>query len=144
MVEIGQDPNVDLLSYSEVISVNGKPGNYKVKILKKARRVSLTKCIGCGACVEACPYEPGKIIIERGRDKESGSKAMKCDLCISAPYHWESCGGGPGGKQACVEVCPVKAISFTPVMPSQDDDSGYDINMRRLDWGLIGYPWFFD
>ncbi|MDB4582314.1 CoB--CoM heterodisulfide reductase iron-sulfur subunit A family protein [Draconibacterium sp.] len=55
MVEVGQHSNINLMTYSEVESVDGSPGCYKVKIRKKARRVDITKCIGCGTCSEKCP-----------------------------------------------------------------------------------------
>jgi heterodisulfide reductase subunit A len=55
MVDVGQHPNIELLSYSEVQTVSGVPGKYKVKILKKARFVSEKLCIGCGSCSAKCP-----------------------------------------------------------------------------------------
>ncbi len=55
MVEVGQHPNIELLTYSELKKVDGEPGNFKASILKKARRVSLSKCISCGTCSEKCP-----------------------------------------------------------------------------------------
>lgn len=55
MVEIGQHSYIKLMTYSEVKEVSGIPGNYKVKILKKARRINLATCIGCGTCSEKCP-----------------------------------------------------------------------------------------
>jgi len=55
MVEVGQHENINLLTYSEVQSISGEPGNYHVKILKKARHVNLSTCIGCGTCSEKCP-----------------------------------------------------------------------------------------
>ncbi|MFA8436054.1 MAG: FAD-dependent oxidoreductase [Marinifilaceae bacterium] len=55
MVEVGQHPYIDLMTYSEVKEVTGSPGNYKVKILQKARRINLATCIGCGTCAEKCP-----------------------------------------------------------------------------------------
>lgn len=55
MVEVGQHENIDLITYSEIKEINGIPGNYKVRILKKARRVNLSTCIGCGTCAEKCP-----------------------------------------------------------------------------------------
>lgn len=55
MVEVGQNQNIKLLTYSEVTSIDGPPGNYRVKILKKARYVNLATCIGCGTCAEKCP-----------------------------------------------------------------------------------------
>ena len=55
MVEVNQHPGIDLMTYSEVKEIRGKPGNYQVKILKKARHIDLTTCIGCGICAEKCP-----------------------------------------------------------------------------------------
>ncbi|MFH0896241.1 MAG: CoB--CoM heterodisulfide reductase iron-sulfur subunit A family protein [Bacteroidota bacterium] len=55
MVEVGQHPHIKLRTYCEVKEVTGVPGNYTVKILKKARMVNLSTCIGCGTCTEKCP-----------------------------------------------------------------------------------------
>ena len=57
MVEVGQHPYIELITYAEVKEVQGIPGDFKVKILKKARRMSLSKCIGCGICAEKCPVK---------------------------------------------------------------------------------------
>jgi heterodisulfide reductase subunit A len=55
MVEIGQHEYIKLMTYSEVQEVKGVPGNYTVKILKKARRINPDTCTGCGTCAEKCP-----------------------------------------------------------------------------------------
>ncbi len=57
MVDVGQHQNIDLMTYSEVKSITGVPGNYIVKIHKKARHVNLSTCIGCGTCAEKCPVK---------------------------------------------------------------------------------------
>jgi heterodisulfide reductase subunit A len=57
MVEVGQHVNIELMTCSEVKSVSGQAGNFKVKILKKARFVSLSTCIGCGTCSGKCPVK---------------------------------------------------------------------------------------
>ena len=57
LVESGRHPNIELLTYSELLDVKGEPGNFKAKVLKKPRYVDLTKCTGCGECVEVCPVE---------------------------------------------------------------------------------------
>ena len=49
-------------------------------------------------------------------------------------------GGGPDGKQACVEVCPVGAIKFTAEIPVQAGDEGYKVNLRTKNWWKLGYP----
>ena len=55
MVEVGQHPNIKLHSYSEVETVDGFVGNFKVKVRKKARFVDIAKCTGCGECSTRCP-----------------------------------------------------------------------------------------
>jgi len=54
MVECGNHINVEKLTYSEVESIEGKPGSFKVSVRKKARSVDPDKCTGCGECMESC------------------------------------------------------------------------------------------
>ena len=97
------------------------------------RRVCKEKCIGCMSCVEACPFPPSRAIWNFQENH-----AQKCDLCSDAPY-WEE-KGGPAGKQACVQVCPVGAIKFTKEIPVQKGDKGYKVNLRGSAWRRLGYP----
>jgi len=46
MASVRSNPNIVLLSYSEVEEVSGYVGNFKVKIKKKARYVDTAKCNG--------------------------------------------------------------------------------------------------
>lgn len=103
------------------------------------RIVDVAKCTGCGDCIEGCPHTPGRTVSVPDDAKESGFHAAKCDLCATAQYHWAKEGGGPRGKQACVEVCPVQAIKFTNMTPEQSR-GGYDVNLRDASWGKLGYP----
>jgi protein NrfC len=41
--------------------------------------------------------------------------------------------------QACVQVCPVGAIKFTPTMPEQKGDKGYYVNLKDEAWVSLGY-----
>ncbi|MDY0220337.1 MAG: FAD-dependent oxidoreductase [Desulfobacterium sp.] len=56
MVETAQNPNVVLMTLSEVEEVAGYIGNYTVKIRKRARYVN-QKCTGCSECSSVCPVE---------------------------------------------------------------------------------------
>lgn len=104
------------------------------------RMIDKSKCTGCGDCVEACPYTPSRSMV-MSDDSHGGQKAgRKCDLCANAKFHWDESGGGPNGKQACVEICPVGAISFTNKIPVQTGDAGYEINLRDINWQKLGYP----
>lgn len=104
------------------------------------RMVDRDKCIGCEACVEACPYSPSRSLMTSDGKFGGEAKARKCDLCANTPYHWDEAGGGPDGKQACVEICPVGAIKLTREIPVQEGDEGYKVNLRGRSWRLLGYP----
>ncbi len=47
--------NIEMITYSDIESIEGTSGNFKVKIKKRARSINLDRCTGCGECVEACP-----------------------------------------------------------------------------------------
>ncbi|RLI54326.1 MAG: hypothetical protein DRP09_13375 [Candidatus Thorarchaeota archaeon] len=55
--EVSRHPNINLLTYSEVLGVSGEAGDFRVKILRKARKVIEDKCSGCGECVPHCPVQ---------------------------------------------------------------------------------------
>jgi protein NrfC len=86
------------------------------------RRIDEAKCIGCKTCINACPQRPHRTIWNPAK-----IKSTKCDLCTNAPYWGQQ--GGIGGHQACVEICPAKALKFVKEAPSQTDIAGYDVNL---------------
>ena len=55
MVEVANHPNIDLITYSEVIEVSGDVGNFLVKVKKNPRFVDEAICKNCGVCAEKCP-----------------------------------------------------------------------------------------
>lgn len=86
------------------------------------RTIDESKCIGCERCVNACPFTPSRVSWN-AIDK----RAQKCDLCADTPFWNEE--GGVGGKQACVEMCPMHAIAFTSEVPVQST-AGYTVDLR--------------
>ncbi len=57
MVDAGRHPNIEIISYADLLNVSGYVGNFKVKIRKNPRYVIRENCTGCGECKEACPIE---------------------------------------------------------------------------------------
>jgi heterodisulfide reductase subunit A len=55
MVDVAQHPNITLHTFSEVESVEGYLGNFRVAIRKKARYIDVERCTGCGECWNVCP-----------------------------------------------------------------------------------------
>ena len=52
-------------------------------------------CIGCGSCVEACPYGAPQLVKDEG-------VVRKCDLCQGLREQ--------GEEPACVALCPQRAL----------------------------------
>jgi protein NrfC len=106
------------------LHIDGARGNVRI--------IDRDRCVGCGSCHDACPYEPSRSIWRR-----DGEPARKCDLCINTPFWSET--GGAEGKQACVEICPLHAIAFTKEIPVQAGSAGYRVNLRGRVWEEMGY-----
>lgn len=94
------------------------------------RMIDESKCIGCQTCLSACPQRPHRTIWNPVK-----GKSTKCDLCADTPYWSEK--GGPDGHQACVEICPAKAVRLVRETPPQSGISGYDINLAPARSGKV-------
>ncbi len=55
MVDTANHPNINLLTYSEVLNIEGEAGHFKVTLRRKPRYVDTTKCTACADCVGQCP-----------------------------------------------------------------------------------------
>jgi protein NrfC len=86
------------------------------------RMINATKCVGCKTCIDVCPHIPHRTIFN-----VAANISAKCDLCADAPYFSKK--GGPFGAQACVTSCPAGALKLVASLPSQMDNSGYDLNL---------------
>ena len=98
MVSVGQESNIDLLSYSEVEDVSGFIGNFNVKVRRKARYIE-DNCTGCGECEKACPVEfPNEWDVATKRRKaiyRPFPQAVPITYCIDK-YD----------RAPCVQTCP--------------------------------------
>jgi heterodisulfide reductase subunit A len=111
MVEVASEPNIELLTYTEVENVEGHIGDFTVTLRKKARHVDMNKCIGCGSCSEVCPVEvPSEFDMKVGNRKAAYipfPQAVPTQYTIdeASCLYFET-----GECQLCVEACPTDAI----------------------------------
>ncbi|HDM76764.1 MAG TPA: CoB--CoM heterodisulfide reductase iron-sulfur subunit A family protein, partial [Deltaproteobacteria bacterium] len=51
------NPNIEILTLSEVEKIDGKAGNFTVTVNQKPRFVNEAVCSACGKCASVCPVE---------------------------------------------------------------------------------------
>jgi len=76
-------------------------------------------CIGCGYCVQACPFDVAH------RDEETGT-SRKCTLCVDRT--------SKGLNPACVEACPAEAVIW-------GDRSEFIAEGKRRVQSLVASGW---
>ena len=143
MAEVARHPNIKMLTCSEVTSVEGYVGNFKVKILKHPRKVDPSKCRLCTLCERVCPVTVPKEF-DRGL---STRKAIYIPFPQAVPSayvideeHCTKCG-------LCVKVCPTKAINLDEKEEVIEEEigaiivaTGYDLypgeKLREYGYGI--------
>lgn len=118
MVDVGQHPRIDLMTYSEVVAVEGEAGAFHVTVKKKPRYVDVDKCRGCGSCAQECRLH--------GRVTDTFNQGLSKRAAIYVPFPQavplvytidpQAClylSRGMCGKTfKCKDACPADAINF--------------------------------
>ena len=114
MVEVAQNENIRIFSYSEVTEVGGFVGNFEVTIKKRARFVKEDICTGCGACTEKCPMKKVPNEFNLGMNNRSAiyipfAQAVPKVATIDPNYCLKLKTGKCG---LCSKVCTAGAIDY--------------------------------
>jgi len=122
MVEVSRHPNIELITYAELNSLDGKPGEFKANVWKKSKYVDPDKCTGCDDCTEVCPVD----VVSNFDEKITTRKAIYIEFPQAVPIvytidheHCTGCG-------ACDRVCEPEAISFL------EKSEGIEVNVGSV------------
>ncbi len=114
-IECDRHPNIEILTYTEVDSVEGEAGDFTVNLTKKPRYVIESKCTGCTVCVEYCPVQ----VPDPFNQDLSSNKAIHIYFSQAVPlvtYVDENCLNLKDKKcTICQGVCKHAAIDFNQV-----------------------------
>jgi len=107
-------PNINLLTNSEVRSVEGYIGNFHVEVVQKPRYVNSERCTGCGECVEKYPVKVVDSVYSAGVGERKAiyipyDQAIPKKAIIDA----QNClYFRKGVCRICEKECPTEAIDF--------------------------------
>ena len=113
MVSVGQHPNIELLSYSDVTEFSGCVGNFEAKIRRRPRYVDEEKCNGCGLCEQKCPLSvPSEFDCGLGKRKAIYRPFPQAVPSIPVIDREHCLYFTKGICKVCVKFCPKGAIDF--------------------------------
>lgn len=55
LVETGRHPNIQILTNTEVLAINGEAGHFQARLKHHPRYIDVNKCVACGDCAQVCP-----------------------------------------------------------------------------------------
>jgi heterodisulfide reductase subunit A len=113
LVEVGRHINVELLTLTDILSIDGEEGNFSVTVRKNPRYVDMSKCIACGECTKKCPKkldnEYNECLDQRRAVYVQYAQAVPLKYGIDAKECIYLTKGKCGN---CKKLCPADAINY--------------------------------
>src|SRR4030042_1250253 len=108
LVGAGRHPNVELLTYTDLVDLRGEEGDFTAVLRRKARRVDPEKCTGCGDCAKKCPVEA----IDEYNERMAKRSASYIKYPQAVPLFATIDKSKSIGWGICSEVCKAEAIVY--------------------------------
>lgn len=133
LVEVGKDPNIELLMNSEVFRLEGGPGNFTATLRTRPRRVIPGKCTSCTSCAVACPLEVGNVYNEE--------MSLRSAAFINFPQAIPSTYMIDRQLSPCIYTCPINlnARDYIGLIAEGKFFEALDLVREKLPFpGIIG------
>lgn len=99
LVECARNINIEILTLSELVALEGEPGNFQAEVRVSPRYVDEAKCNACGQCTDACPVN-----VPNQFDRELGTRKAIAKLYAQATPN--KFGILKNGHAPCKVECP--------------------------------------
>jgi len=108
LVEVGRHINIELITCSELKSVEGEPGNFKASLVNYPRYIDPVKCTGCGDCARHCPVTAVNQYNMGLNDRRATYIEYAQAVPLAFAIDTETC----IGCGLCEKMCLAKAIRY--------------------------------
>jgi len=132
LVEVGSNPNIELLTRSRILRVEGEAPHFRVTVLKEPRYVDPDLCKGCGDCAKECP-------VTRPNDYEEKLAQRKAIFRLYEQAVPSSFGITKLGISPCRAACPlhVNAQGYIQLIAKGKYQEALDLVRERNPFPLI-------
>jgi heterodisulfide reductase subunit A len=105
--------NIQLLTLSEIESVQGREGNFRVTVRQHPRYIDVDKCIACGECAAKCPRKVRDEFNQGLNNRRAAYIMYGQSVPLKYAIDPDNCLYLTRGKcRACEKFCPTGAIRF--------------------------------
>jgi len=109
LVEVGRHANINLITLSDVKSIEGEPGNFTVTLVNRPRYIDRAKCTGCGECARHCPVTA----INQYNKGMDDRRATYIEYAQAVPLAFAIDTDTCIGCGLCENMCIAKAINYS-------------------------------
>ena len=99
LVDTGRHLNIEILTNTEVLTVDGQVGDFEVTLKRNPRYIDITKCVACGDCATVCPVSLPDPFEEGLKERKAAYRLYS--QAVPSAYAIEKAGVAP-----CKDGCP--------------------------------------